>query len=98
MKAIGWPMEKNNLEPRRGDQPEGRYADQFKIGYKPCVFLLDFDQSFYENEKQRVLTRIITSPEALKSFLALIKKSLDQYEQNHGPICVEGQDKPGMIK
>jgi hypothetical protein len=87
-------MGTENRDSRYSDEPEGRYADRFKIGYRSCVFVLDFDQSFYENEKERVHTRIITSPEDLKDFLKLIQESIEQYEKNHGSICVEDKDKP----
>ena len=75
-------------------EPEGRYADQFKIGYRECVFILDFLQSFYDDRKERVHTRIITSPEDLKNFLKLIKESIDQYEKTHDPINRDNKDKP----
>ncbi len=87
-------MDNDNKSSQYSDEPEGRYADRFKIGYRSCVFVLDFDQSFYKDEKEQVHTRIITSPEALKDFLALLQKSIEQYEQNHGPICVEDKGKP----
>ena len=79
-------------------EPEGRYADRFKIGYRSCVFVLDFDQSFYEDEKERVHTRIVTSPEALKDLSDLIQESIEQYEKKHGPICVEDEGKPKGIR
>jgi hypothetical protein len=72
-------------------EPEGRYADQFKIGYKECVFVLEFYQSFYNDEQERIHSRIITSPEDLKSFLELLQDSIEKYEKNHGPICIEGK-------
>jgi len=76
--------------------PEGRYADRFKIGYRSCVFILDFDQSFYEDEREHVHTRIITSPEDLKCFLELLQQSIEQYEKIYGPLSVDGQDTPGQ--
>ena len=76
--------------------PEGRYADRFKIGYRACVFVLDFDQSFYEDEREHVHTRIITSPEDLKSFLELLQKTIEQYEKIYGPISVGEEDTSGL--
>lgn len=73
-------------------EPEGRYADQFKIGYRECVFILDFLQSFYDDRKERVHTRIITSPEDLKNFMKLIQKSIEQYDQHHHSITRESKD------
>lgn len=73
-------------------EPEGRYADQFKIGYRECVFILEFYQSFYEDGKERVHTRIITSPEDLKNFLKLIQETIEKYENNHVTISVEDKE------
>jgi len=80
-------MEDGNKE-CRGGEPEGQYADRFKIGYRSCVFILDFDQSFYEDDKEHFHTRIITSPEDLKSFLELLQKTIEDYEKTYGPISV----------
>jgi hypothetical protein len=85
-------MNRDNRDLQNGDEPEGRYADQFKIGYRSCVFVLDFDQSFYEDGKEQVHTRIITSPENLKDFVNLLQESIEQYEKNHGPIFIENKD------
>ena len=85
-------MKKENRDLQYDDEPEGRYADRFKIGYRSCVFVLDFDQSFYEDGKERVHTRIITSPEDLKDFLKLLQESIEQYEEKHGPISIEDKD------
>jgi len=76
------------------NEPEGRYADQFKIGYRECVFILEFYQSFYEDEKGRVHTRIVTSPEDLKKFLELIQESIEQYEKKHGLISKKIKTNP----
>lgn len=83
-----------NRESRSAGDPEGRYADRFKIGYRSCVFILDFEQSFYEDEKEHAHTRIITSPEDLRSFLELLQKTMEQYEQIYGPISTENKEGP----
>ena len=68
---------------------EGRYADRFRIGYRSCVFILDFEQSFMSEKNEHVHTRIITSPEDIKAFMELLQKSIGQYEQSHGTISVK---------
>ena len=73
-------------------EPEGRYANQFRIGYRSCVFVLEFDQSFNNDEKERVHTRIITSPEDVIAFLELLQNTIEQYEKDHGPISVEDKN------
>ena len=82
---------------RRGSEPEGRYADRFKIGYRSSVFVLDFDQSFYEDEEERVHTRIITSPEYAKALLELLQESIGQYEKSHGLISKEVGRNPSPV-
>ena len=82
-------MNENNCKLKQTREPEGRYADRFKIGYRSCVFVLDFDQSFYKDEKEHVHTRIITSPADVKVFLELLQRSIDQYEKNHGAIICD---------
>jgi hypothetical protein len=84
-------MGTENRDSPYSNEPEGRYADRFRIGYRSCLFILDFDQSFYEDEKERVHTRIITSPEDLKSFLKLLQESIEQYEKNHGYISQDDE-------
>ena len=79
-------MPNDSFDRRSDHEPEGRYADQFRIGYRSCVFVLDFNQSFHEDDGNRVHTRIVTSPEALMELTALLQKSIAQYEDRHGPI------------
>ncbi len=74
-----------NENPKTADL-EGRYADRFRVGYRSSVFVIDFEQSFFEDEKEHVHTRIITSPEDIKAFLELLQRSVGQYEKKHGPI------------
>ncbi|MBN1181691.1 MAG: DUF3467 domain-containing protein, partial [Bacteroidales bacterium] len=65
---------------------EGHYTDRFHVGYNSSVFVLDFEQSFCNDEKEYIHTRIITSPEDAKAFLELLQKTIEQYEKNHGLI------------
>lgn len=79
-------MKLNNSSAQHAMELEGRYADRFHIGYNSSVFILDFEQSFYNDEKEHIHTRIITSPEDAKNFMELLQKSIGQYEKNHGVI------------
>lgn len=79
-------MKETGSAPLQRPKPEGRYADRFKIGYHSSVFVLGFDQSFYENEEKRIHTRIITTPEYAKAFLELLQESIGQYEKEYGLI------------
>ncbi|MDH3444319.1 MAG: DUF3467 domain-containing protein [Deltaproteobacteria bacterium] len=69
-------------------QPNGRYANDFTVGHNAFEFLFDFHQTF-EDRPAMLHTRIITTPVYAKSLLALLQKSVDQYEQLFGAIPYE---------
>ena len=90
-------MEQAGSTTQRVLEPEGRYADRFKIGYRSSVFVLDFDQSFYEDEKERAHTRIITTPEYAKALSELLQESIGQYEENYGRISKKAETNPSLL-
>ncbi len=63
---------------------EGRYANNFKIGYNAFEFVLDFGQFYPEEKRVQLHTRIITSPVYAKALLRTLQESIDKYEQNFG--------------
>lgn len=70
-----------------GGEAEGRYANYFTAGHNAFEVILEFAQ-FYEGDVQpRVHTRIITSPAYARTFLQVLKDSLDEYESVYGPIA-----------
>jgi hypothetical protein len=70
-----------------GEEAEGRYANYFKAGHNAYEVILEFAQ-FYEGDAQpRVHTRIITSPAYARTFLEVLKESLEGYESVYGPIA-----------
>lgn len=70
-----------------GGEPEGRYANYFKAGHNAFEVILEFAQ-FYEGDAlPRVHTRIITSPAYARTFLQVLKDSLERYESVYGPIA-----------
>ena len=82
----------------RDSEPEARWANQFNTGYRSCVIELVFYQNSGKDKKERVLTRIISSPEDAKDFLENLKETIDKYEKEYGPICVEDKDKHKHIE
>ena len=69
-----------------GGEPEGRYANYFNAGHNAFEVILEFAQ-FYEGDAQpRVHTRIITSPAYARTFLDVLKDSLERYESVYGSI------------
>lgn len=65
---------------------EGRYANHIQIGHNLHEFVIDFGQLYVGNGEAHFHTRIIVTPIYAKAFLDVLKKSIDQYERNHGVI------------
>ena len=63
----------------------GRYANFLKVGYTEHEFLLDFGQSFGQEEPQ-LHTRIVTTPAYAKALSRTLHESVEQYEARYGPI------------
>lgn len=69
-------------------EPEARWANQFKTGFRPHVIELVFYQNTNDSE-ERILTRIITSPDDAKDFLLNLQKTINRYEEKYGVIAEE---------
>ena len=69
---------------------EGRSSNHFELAFTASEFLLDFGQSYDEKQESLIHTRIILSPLAAKTFLAMLHDLVDQYEQKLGPIVARG--------
>jgi hypothetical protein len=67
-------------------QPDGRYANYFKVGHNAFEFLFDFGQTYTDGRETPLHTRIITTPVYAKSLLELLQESVAQYEQLFGAI------------
>lgn len=74
------------------DELEGRYANYFKIGHNAVEFLLDFGQSYSENGKFQIHTRIITSPLYARALLETLLESIDRYEKTFGILPRKGSN------
>ena len=72
------------------DEPEARWANQFNTGYRPCVIELVFYQNTGKDNQDRVLTRIVTSPDDAKDFLVNLQETINKYEEIYGPISHKG--------
>jgi len=80
-------MPEESRAERPGEPAEGRYANYFKAGHNAFEVILEFAQ-FYEGDAQpRVHTRIITSPAYARTFLEVLKESLERYESVYGPLA-----------
>jgi hypothetical protein len=65
---------------------EGRYANNFAVGYNACEFIFDFGQRFTENDQAELQTRIITNPVYAKAFLKTLQDTLETFETTYGCI------------
>ena len=75
-----------------GDEPEGRYANYFKVGHNPLEFVLDFGQFYLDDEKVKLHTRIVTNPVYARALLEIIQSSVECYEESFGVIPKETED------
>lgn len=79
-------MARGSLPNGLNEDPEGRYANCFNAGHNAFEVILEFAQ-FYEGDVQpRVHTRIVTSPAYAKTFLEVLRESLERYEAVYGSI------------
>ena len=45
---------------------KGRYANYFKVGHNAFEFVLDFGQSYVDEEDAQIHTRLVSSPNRAK--------------------------------
>jgi hypothetical protein len=76
---------------------EGRYANYFAVGYNEYEFVIDFGQSYFDNdapESPELCTRIITGPAYAKAFLKMLQDSIATFETTYGRISDKGSESP----
>ncbi len=66
--------------------PEGRYANAFKVGHNAFEFVIEFGQFYPEGDRERLHTRIVTTPRYVKLLAEVLEQSIRRYEQTFGPI------------
>jgi hypothetical protein len=87
-------MNHDSEDSEHAGQPEGRYANYFKVGHNAFEFLFDFGQFYPENGEARFHTRIITAPIYAKAVLTILGESVARYEQTFGAIPQENENDP----
>jgi hypothetical protein len=70
-----------------GGDAEGRYANYFKAGHNAYEVILEFGQFYEDNAQPKMHTRIVTSPAYAKTFLDVLRDSLERYEKVFGPVA-----------
>lgn len=66
---------------------EGKYANYFQVGHNAFEFVVEFGQMYADGQQEQIHTRIVTGPSYAKDFLELLEQSLEQYEEQFGPIA-----------
>ncbi|WP_454062773.1 DUF3467 domain-containing protein [Candidatus Nitrospira salsa] len=66
--------------------PIGQYSNFFKVGHSAFEFVLDFGQSYSEDQAEQYHTRIIISPFYARILVKLLRDSINKHEHNFGPI------------
>jgi hypothetical protein len=73
------------MPPSTDSEFDGRYANQFRIGFNSYEFVIDFGQE-YPPDAERIHTRIVTSPSLARHLSATLDQSLRDYERKFGPM------------
>ena len=79
-------MSSEKKELQDAGQPNGQYANYFKVGHNAFEFLLDFGQLYAKSRSTPFHTRIVTTPVYAKTLLGILRDSIDKYEQTFGTI------------
>ena len=68
---------------------EGKYANYFQVGHNAFEFVVDFGQIYSDGQLEHIHTRIVTGPSYAREFLEVLEQSVEQYEEQFGPITRE---------
>jgi hypothetical protein len=74
---------------------EGKYTNYFAIGHSQCEFVIDFGQSYSEDESPEFYTRIVTGPVYAKALLEMLRDAIETYEITFGSIACEDCETTG---
>jgi len=69
-----------------GERSEARYSNYFSVGHAPFEVILEFGQFYDDSSQPQLHTRIVMNPAYANAFRALLRESLQQYENSFGPI------------
>ena len=62
---------------------EGKYANDFAVGFNACEFVIDFGQRYSDHEEAELSTRIVTSPAHAKILQKILTESIEQYRERY---------------
>jgi hypothetical protein len=71
---------------------EGLYSNLMFITHSPSEFVLDFARALPGTRKGKVYARVVMTPQHAKALSELLKKNLNSFEEQHGPVKLPGRD------
>ena len=76
-------MKEEFMETGDMPEPEGRYADAFRIGHSAYKFIFDFGQFTVDRKVKQFHTRIITGPDVAVALEETLRESLEQFKEKY---------------
>jgi len=73
-------------------EAEGIYSNFVLVTHNPSEFLLDFARVLPGVPKAKVYSRIIMTPQHVKSLEKVLSDNIQRYESKHGKINLQGQE------
>ena len=82
--AVGVCFALRSGDPHERVPPEGKYSNFFKVGHNAYEIVLEFGQLYQGEDAPRVHSRVITSPAYVRELIAMLLRTLQDYEEaNH---------------
>jgi hypothetical protein len=76
---------------------EGIYSNFVLTGNTHAEFILDFARMLPGLQKAKVLSRIIMTPQSVKSFHTVLSRTIEQFEKQFGEITIKGGKENSQI-
>ena len=74
-------------------EADGIYSNLAIINHTPAEFVMDFVRFFPGSPKAKVQTRIIMTPQHVKSLAHALQENIKKYEKSFGEIKILGDQK-----
>jgi hypothetical protein len=71
----------------------GRYANMAMVDHTDTEFTLDFIFALPQQNRAKVLSRIITNPKHMKRLMLAMQENITRYESKHGTILLREDDR-----
>ena len=88
---------KHQVNVELGDkEAEGIYSNLVLISHSPAEFVMDFTRMVPGVPKAKVYSRIIMTPQHIKSFCIALQDNIEKFEKQYGEIKAMGQPGKSM--